>query len=293
MMTNQHTTPGSLIEPRMPALEQLGHDLLGVSPARQVLTLALPFVAMGAYALFAWLGWWPLAVFSVMVLSFVTYGSSSHDLVHRNLRLPRRFNDFMLSLIEWLSLRSGTAYRLSHLHHHKHLLEADDIEGTAAHGSLWKAIASGPSTQVRLWLWAWAKQPSMRRRLGLEAVGVVALIVGAVASVRWSMAPLIYVILVIGGSWFYPFSTVYLTHDGRERTPLRQTRLFRGWLVQTIALDHLYHLEHHLYPAVPHHHWRALADRLEPYFERAGVKPWGKNRPRKDTEGCRELDHGK
>ena len=39
-----------------------------------------------------------------------------------------------------------------------------------------------------------------------------------------------------------------------------------------IALEHLYHLEHHLYPAVPHHHWKKLADRLEPVFEREGVR---------------------
>jgi hypothetical protein len=44
--------------------------------------------------------------------------------------------------------------------------------------------------------------------------------------------------------------------------------------VQLIAFDHLYHLEHHLYPAVPHHHWRELAERLAPHFERAGVKPY-------------------
>ena len=35
----------------------------------------------------------------------------------------------------------------------------------------------------------------------------------------------------------------------------------------------LYHLEHHLYPAVPHHHWPALARRLDPYFDAAGIVP--------------------
>ncbi|RLS36280.1 MAG: hypothetical protein DWH78_08970 [Planctomycetota bacterium] len=40
-----------------------------------------------------------------------------------------------------------------------------------------------------------------------------------------------------------------------------------------LAADHLYHLEHHLYPAVPHHNWRTLAVRLDPFFMRMGMCP--------------------
>ena len=54
--------------------------------------------------------------------------------------------------------------------------------------------------------------------------------------------------------------------------PLQQTRAFRGVVASVLALEHLYHLEHHLYPAVPHHNWPMLAKRLEPYLEKAGVK---------------------
>jgi beta-carotene hydroxylase len=44
-------------------------------------------------------------------------------------------------------------------------------------------------------------------------------------------------------------------------------------VVSVIALEHLYHLEHHLYPAVPHHNWPRLAKRLDPYFEAMGITP--------------------
>ena len=264
----------SRIETKLPSLGQLGSDLLSVSLARKLTTLALPFVAMGCYAVFAWLSWWPPAVVSVMALSFITYGSSSHDLVHRTLCLPRRFNDFMLSFIELFSLRSGTAYRLSHLHHHQHLLANDDIEGAAARFSLSATVASGPTMQIRLWWWAWTQHRSMRSRLLLEAVGIAVLILMAVAACPWIASPLIYVVLVIAGSWVFPLITVYLPHDGHADTPLTQTRLFRGRLIQLIAFNHLYHLEHHLYPAVPHHHWKTLAIRLDPYFEQFGIKPY-------------------
>ncbi len=263
-------------DPSFPPLRELGFDLLQITPLRLLKTLSAPFVAMACYALFAWLGYWPAAVASVMALSFITYGSTSHDLVHRTLHLPRRWNDFLLSLIELLSLRSGTAYRLSHLHHYQHLLEHEDIEGAPAHTSLLRVLACGPAMQIRLWLWAWRTHKTMRTWLLLEGIGTLTLIGVAIATYVWGPGhpgPLVYVALVIAGSWVFPLSTVYVPHNACANGPLIQTRLFRGRFVRLIAFDHLYHLEHHLYPAVPHHHWKTLARRLDPYLARAGVSP--------------------
>lgn len=272
--------------PHLPTLGELGDDLLRVTSAQRLKTLTLPFAAMGLYVLFASLRWWPAAVAAVMLLSFITYGSTSHDLVHRTLHLSHRWNDGLLSLIELLSLRSGTAYRLSHLHHHHHLLEAGDIEGSAAHGSLLRAIFGGTTMQIRLWLWAWRMHKNMRPRLLVEGLAVLTLTATSVAAFRWSPGPVIYVALVVAGSWLFPLVTVYFPHEGRATEPLKQTRLFRGRLFRWIAFDHLYHLEHHLYPAVPHHHWKTLAHRLDPYFDRAGIEsfhwsPQGVNGDRK------------
>jgi hypothetical protein len=75
---------------------------------------------------------WIPAVACLVISSFVTYGSVSHDLVHRNLGLPKRANDLLLVSIELLALRSGTAYRLVHLQHHRVYPGDDDIEGAVA-----------------------------------------------------------------------------------------------------------------------------------------------------------------
>jgi beta-carotene hydroxylase len=83
----------------------------------------------------------------------------------------------------------------------------------------------------------------------------------------------VYAALMVMGSWVIPLVTSYLPHDPAGRTPLSQTRLFRGRVASVVALEHLYHLEHHLYPAVPHHNWPKLARRLDPYFQASGVKP--------------------
>ncbi|MCX5660076.1 MAG: fatty acid desaturase [Planctomycetota bacterium] len=268
-MTHHTDTSG---HDRLPTLHELGDDLLRVTWAQKAVTILLPFLAMGAYAAFAWQGWWPAAVLAVMALSFVTYGSTSHDLVHRTLGLPHGINDALLSVIELFSFRSGSAYRLSHLHHHHHLLANDDVEGRPAYGSLAGAVLAGFTMQFRLWWWAWTTHPSARGRLLAEAVGIAALLVASIASARWTPVPLVYAALVIAGSWIFPLVTVYIPHDAHGDSKLTTTRLFRGWFVRLLAFDHLYHLEHHLYPAVPHHHWRRLAVRLDPHFAAAGVR---------------------
>ena len=79
---------------------------------------------------------WLLSTFSLILLSFFTYGSISHDLVHSSLKLPRNLNTFFLSTIELLALRSGHAYRLAHLHHHRRYPHDNDIEGAASKMSM-------------------------------------------------------------------------------------------------------------------------------------------------------------
>src|SRR5256885_1685047 len=115
--------------PPPPALAALGLDLLKINWFQRVSTLIIPFLCVAVYITFAHYRLWPPAVLALMYLSFVTYGSISHDLVHRTLGLPRGVNDFFLTIIELMAFRSGHAYRLSHLHHHARFPEDDDIEG--------------------------------------------------------------------------------------------------------------------------------------------------------------------
>ena len=77
----------------VPPLRELGADLTRLTRRQQLTALALPFACAAAYFALAAHGWWPGAVLALVALSFFTYGSTSHDLVHRNLGLPRRVND--------------------------------------------------------------------------------------------------------------------------------------------------------------------------------------------------------
>jgi beta-carotene hydroxylase len=79
--------------------------------------------------------------------------------------------------------------------------------------------------------------------------------------------------LALVGSWVYPLLTVYLPHHEYGDTPLTQTGTLRGWIIPSLFLELTYHLEHHLYPAVPSHHLHELSRRLDPFLKANGVKP--------------------
>ncbi|HUY89925.1 MAG TPA: fatty acid desaturase [Pirellulales bacterium] len=258
---------------RRPRLSELGIDLLRLTNWQRTRAETWPFVAFFSYWIFAWSEHWVLAVFSLVVLSFVTYGSTSHDLVHGSLGLKRLPNDLLLSAIELISLRSGHAYQLAHLNHHARFPRHDDIEAQAARLSLVGVLLEGVVFQVRIYAWALRHPRGRRRWIIAEGIGVAAIILAALASLPWTIVPGVYAGLMIAGSWTIPLVTSYFPHDANAPDALRQTRLFRGWIARIVAFDHLYHLEHHLYPAVPHQNWPRLARRLDPWLAAAGVKP--------------------
>lgn len=256
----------------LPTLGELGYDLLETTPTQRVLSLSRPFACAALYFVFAALGWWPLALLAVALL-FVTIVATTHDLVHGTLGLPRRWNEALICLTGMIVLESGHAYRATHLQHHRMFPDEEDPEGDPARMSFVRALLEGPIFLVRLWLWAWREAPRERGWLLFEAGWFVAVALAGLWLWPTTPALLLYVGLVIAGSWVYPVATVYLPHNAHGENALFQTYTLRGALIPRLFLELTYHLEHHLYPAVPSHHYAELARRLEPYLREAGVEP--------------------
>src|SRR5690348_7737693 len=126
------------MRPPLPTVDDLGRDLLRVPAWRRAASLLAPFILVLLFFALATAGQWIAAVVCTMLLTFLTYGSISHDLVHRNLGLPRWLNEPLLTAIELLAVRSGHAYRVVHLHHHARFPAADDLEGAAAAMTWWR-----------------------------------------------------------------------------------------------------------------------------------------------------------
>jgi len=256
-----------------PSLEELGRDLLRVTALRRAISLVTPFALGTLFFVFAAHGWLIPALACPVLLSFLTYGSTSHDLVHRTLRLPHFTNEILLAAIELITLRSGHAYRVSHLHHHARFPAEDDIEAAAARLPLSRALLDGVTLQYRLYFIAFRKPGSHRAWVICEGVAIALALAGSLVCLPWTPLPALYCALVIAGSWVFPIATVIIPHNARGAEPWTQTRLFRGKALSLLSMEHLYHLEHHLYPQVPHHNWPELARRLDPYFARLGIRP--------------------
>ena len=258
---------------QLPTMDELGSDLLHTTPWQRRRTLARPYLGIGIFALVAWLGWWwltPLVVFGI----FVAIVTATHDVVHRTLGLGERATGVWLFLLGLVLLESGHAYQMTHRQHHRLFPSKDDPEGYPANLSFLGAVTYGPVFLVRLWFWSF-RRATLRERCWLLAEGLapIAAIVGGV--LLWSTTPylLVYAVMAVVGSWVYPLLTVYLPHHDYGDEPLQQTRTLRGHVIPAIFLELTYHLEHHLYPAVPSHHLPELARRLEPTLARAGVRP--------------------
>ena len=255
---------------KKPALESLGLDLLQTTVWERVRGLLLPFFTCAGFFAAGSHGWWGLALGSAVLQSFFTYASISHDLVHRTLRLPPWLNETLLCLIEGISFRSGHAFRATHLHHHRKFPDESDLEGAAAGMSWWGALADGLTAQGRLWLWALRHTKGRPRRIILAEGS--AILIGAALCLTTPVSAA-YLFVTVAGSWVYPLMTGWMPHDATAGNPLRQTRLFRGKVAAWLTLEHLYHLEHHLYPQVPHQRWPELARRLDPFFASQGIQP--------------------
>lgn len=258
-----------------PSIHELGTDLLSLSLIKRVLTIVTPFVFFGLYFLSALHNYWIPAVLCTMGLSFTSYGSTSHDLVHGNLKINKWANEALLTVVELICFRSGHAYRASHLHHHKRYPHEDDIEGAASRMSLMRALAEGIIFQYKLYFWALQKHKGTKEfnPILLEGVAVILFAGFCFYSLSFTVIYFVYFVLMIMGSWIIPLITSYLVHTPEGENEWHQTKLFRGKFFSIIAFKHLYHLEHHLYPMVPHKNWPELARRLDPYLQRNQILP--------------------
>lgn len=262
-------------EPDCPAFSTLGTDLLVTTAFQRRLALSRPFIGLLAFGLAAYAQFWWLTPFLAFLI-FVAVVTVTHDVVHGSLGLDRREADWALFALGAILLESGHAYRSTHFRHHAVFPACDDPEGDPARMSFWQAVFHGPLFLPRLWCWAYAKQRNnVPERLWLIAEAAWPLVVLSTGIFVWRRTPavLIYVGLVLVGSWVYPLLTVHLPHRHYGDTPLSQTHTLRGRIVPALFLELTYHLEHHLYPQVPSHHLPELSRRLEPFFKQAGVRP--------------------
>ena len=257
----------------LPTLDALDTSLRSAGSMHRAITAILPFVMVAAFSA-AWIARWYWLLPLIVLAHFVFTVAYLHDVAHGSAGLDARQTHWALFIVGALMLQSGHAFRNTHLFHHTHCLEDDDLEGAPARMDIWGALRCGPAYLPRLWRKA-VREAAPRERRWMVAQLASALIVAGAAAVvaRWSAGPLLYCAFVYVGGWAYPLTTAYLPHFKPGAEPLEQARTLRGAIVPALFMNLTYHLEHHLYPQVPGMNLRRLAMHLDPLLAARGLRP--------------------
>ncbi len=184
-----------------------------------------------------------LALFAAVLL-FIAAFAFNHDVLHGALKLPRRLNEALLTVLSLVMGWSGHAVRRLHMRHHARPLAADDVEGHGATLSFWRALATGPLDAARYRL---AALEGERAAQLLETLAAMALTTGALLSRT-----------VVGAAWVTANVLLQLTASVwaswlPHRAPEAATRLARklAWTHSAAVLSFAYHHEHHAHPKIP------------------------------------------
>ena len=243
--------------------------------------LPYPFLLLSWW--FASQSWYVLAC-GASYLFFAAAFRQAHDGYHHSLGTGKRTTTAILLLLSVLLMTSLHSIRATHMAHHRDPLGDSDIEGRLAKVSWWQALLSGIT--YRLDIYRQGLRLSSRRNQSLAWLefGLIALVI-LVALVLTVFTVAVPALTMLAQVLMYHILTMMLAnasvgiiavwgvhHDCDETI----ARTERNRVVNLLTFNLLYHVEHHLFPAVPSNHLPELAKRLDtaaPHLTKAHVLP--------------------
>jgi len=192
---------------------------------------------------------------------FLTALRQVHNGFHNSLGTNKFLTWLSLFLNSILMVVSIHAVKFNHIRHHKYCLTEEDYEGKSAGMSWYGAILYGPVHiflihKVTLQL----GNKKYRKNVILE-LAAIALFVSL--AFYFNIHFLIYhIIVMVIGEFLMAFFAVWTVHHHTEDSP-EFARTQRGGWKNKITFSMFYHLEHHLFPAVPTIKLPELAKRID------------------------------
>jgi fatty acid desaturase len=223
-------------------------------------TITLPWLALSLYLAAQHLYW--LAI-PCSFLFFLTALRHVHNAFHYALGLSKKTTDGLLYVYSIFMFSSINAVKYNHLRHHKYCLEDGDAEGACASMNGLMAILYGPFFIVNQHLVAIrsgnrAVQKAVLTDLLLMAIFTI------LACSFWLEAFIYHILVMIAGEFFSGFFAVWTVHHHCDEYLFART-LRSGWK-NFLTYNMFYHLEHHLFPAVPTIKLPELAKRIDKQF---------------------------
>ncbi|WP_435979518.1 fatty acid desaturase family protein [Psychrobacter sp. DM4] len=232
--------------------------------------LSLPFLLWSWWS--AWQGFWLLALVGTFFF-FTAALRQAHDCYHHTLGVGKVATELMLFVLSITMLCSTHAIRHTHLNHHRDPLGESDVEGNWARLPWYQAILGGGLFSIAI-QWFGLTHGSHRNRL-LVAIDMM-LIVTVTAAAFITMYPVLiyHVLVMILANTMVGFFAVWSVHHGCDEGVFARSE--RRPFINLLTFNLLYHIEHHLFPAVPTNHLPELATRLDaqaPEWTRQPVIP--------------------
>jgi fatty acid desaturase len=125
----------------------------------------------------------------------------------------------------------------------------------------WLAVLAGPLFTARMLCDAVRRADNRLRAWVILELAAVAVVLTAATRVEWLWLRY-HLLAMLLGNCLTGFFAVWLVHHDCEPTGVF-ARTQRGWLVNALTLHLFYHLEHHLFPAVPACRLPELARRID------------------------------
>lgn len=193
---------------------------------------------------------------------FLTGLRQVHNAYHYALGISRPLTEWVMFGLSILMLGSMHAVQVNHLRHHRYCMQAEDVEAMSARVPAWRAILIGPLFPLRLHQKAIEVGTSRQRTWILAELAANMVWVGLVFGVLDLWWLQYHVLAMALGQCLTAFFAVWTVHHGCEREEL-VARTIRGRLKAVLSYNMFFHLEHHLFPAVPTCKLRTLAMRLD------------------------------
>ena len=237
-------------------------DLASLTRGEIVKELLLPLPWLAASLVAAGAGWYLLAL-PCSFMFFLTGLRQVHSAFHYSLGVTRWATEALMTTLSGLMLGSMHAVQLNHLRHHAHCMTDGDVEAMSARMPAWKALVTGPAFPIRLHAAALAvATPRQRSFIQAElALTGLALAAAWASGAGWLRY---HVLAMTLGQCMTSFFAVWTVHHDCEADGIF-ARTIRGRLKAWATYDMFYHLEHHLFPAVPTCRLPDLARRLDQY----------------------------
>ncbi len=192
---------------------------------------------------------------------FLTGLRQSHNGFHNALGTKRFLTWLTLYINSILMMVSIHAIKFIHLRHHKHCLSEKDQEGKSAQMTWYGAILYGSIHMFKVHQITWQLgNNKYRKDMILELASAFLF---ATAAIYFNIHWLIYhIIVMIVGESLMAFFAVWTVHHHTHDNPDFARTQRSGWK-NMITFSMFYHLEHHLFPAVPTIKLPELARRID------------------------------